>query len=316
MRISKQLSCAVCAASVAVLTMPPVVFGHDHMHRRHDQKSMTQRHNAQNLAPTEFLTQAERDLVTRVQDHLVADPALAAMESNLAIEAEIGTITLRGSLPTRADKERVISTVERVLGVERVNDELRVLDTAAVSSSTVPLQGTVRREASVTTETRVVPRSTLVAPETDQAVASFPATGSRGGQAANDSASPGSGQMAEEDRTGSSGPSGSRSISPSDTGAIDTVGRVAKPAGDYAVTAVDRGLAAQLRLTLRGNPNLPVTEENVHLVVDNGFVILQGWVPSEQDRLAIAEHVRGISGVQGIDNQLHVRSHAGTQVGR
>jgi len=159
-------------------------------------------------------------------------------------------------------------------------------------------------------------RSTLVAPQIDRPATSFPATGSRGSQAADDQASPGSGQMAEEDRTGSSGPSGTRSTSPLNTGAIDTIGRVTKPAGDYAVTEVDRGLASQLRLALNGHPNLPVTEENVHLVVDNGFVTLQGWVPSEQDRMAIAEHVRGVSGVQGIDNQLRVRSHASAQAGR
>jgi len=309
MRIPKQLYCAVCAAGVAILTMPPVAFGHD-------QRSMTRRHDAQNLAPTEFFTQAERDLVARVQDHLAADPSLAPVASNLAIDAEIGTITLRGSLPTQADKERVISKVERVLGVERVKDEIRITNSASVSPSVVPSRETVPREASVTTGTRVGPRSAVVAPGPQRTVTSFPATGSRGGRAADDQASPGSGQMAEEDRTGTSGPSGTRSTSPLNTGAIDTIGRVTKPAGDYAVTEVDRGLASQLRLALSGHPNMPVTEENVHLVVDNGFVTLQGWVPSEQDRLAIAEHVRGISGVQGIDNQLLVRPHRGAQAGR
>jgi osmotically-inducible protein OsmY len=121
--------------------------------------------------------------------------------------------------------------------------------------------------------------------------------------------------MAEEDRTGSTGPSGSRNTSPTASGAIDTIGRVAKPAGDYAVTEVDRGLASQIRVMLNANPNLPVTEDNVHLVVDNGYVTLEGWVPSDQDRLAVAERVSRINGVQGIDNQLRVGSGAGV-VGR
>jgi len=116
--------------------------------------------------------------------------------------------------------------------------------------------------------------------------------------------------MSEEDRTGSTGPSGTRSTSPTNTGAIDAEGRVAKPAGDSAVTEVDRGLASQIRTSLTGNPNFLATPDNVHLVVNNGFVTLQGWVPSEEDRLAIAAHVQKQAGVQGLNNQLRVRQGA------
>src|SRR5262245_27674092 len=76
----------------------------------------------------------------------------------------------------------------------------------------------------------------------------------RGSAAPDGSATTGSGIMSEEDRTGSTGPSGTRSTSPTNTGAIDAEGRVAKPAGDSAVTEVDRGLAAQIRTSLTGNP--------------------------------------------------------------
>lgn len=119
---------------------------------------------------------------------------------------------------------------------------------------------------------------------------------------------PGSGQMAEEDRTGTTGPSGSRSTSVLNTGAIDTIGRVTKSAGDEAVTEVDRALVSEIRVALRGNPEFAATEENVHLVVNNGIVTLQGWVPNEQDRRAIAERVAKQSGVQELHTQLVVRS--------
>jgi len=129
-------------------------------------------------------------------------------------------------------------------------------------------------------------------------------------------AAPGSGIMSEEDHTGSTGPSGTRSTSPTNTGAIDTEGRVAKPAGDSAVTEVDRGLASQIRTSLTGNPNFVATPDNVHLIVNNGFVTLQGWVPSEQDRLAIAAHVQKQTGVQGINNRLRVRPAADVRSNR
>jgi osmotically-inducible protein OsmY len=137
---------------------------------------------------------------------------------------------------------------------------------------------------------------------------SFPATDNRGVATPDDQALPGSGKMAEEDRTGSSGPSGTRSTSVPNTGAVDAAGRVAKPAGDEAVTEVDRGLASGIRSSLLGHPDFSGSGENIHLIVNNGFVTIQGWVPSEQDRRTIADRIQEQAGVQGIDNQLLVRS--------
>jgi osmotically-inducible protein OsmY len=139
---------------------------------------------------------------------------------------------------------------------------------------------------------------------------------SRGSAAPDGSTATGSGVMSEEDRTGSTGPSGTRSTSPTNTGAIDAEGRVAKPAGDSAVTEVDRGLAAQIRNSLTGNPDFLATPDNVHLTVNNGFVTLQGWVPNEQDRVAIAAHVQKQTGVQGVNNRLRVRPAADVRSNR
>jgi len=137
---------------------------------------------------------------------------------------------------------------------------------------------------------------------------SFPATDNRGVPIPDDQALPGSGKMAEEDRTGSIGPSGTRSTSIPNTGAVDTAGRVTKPVGDEAVTEVDRGLASEIRSSLLGHPDFSGSEKNVHLIVNNGFVTIKGWVPSEQDRRAIADRIHKQAGVQGVDNQLVVRS--------
>jgi|GEM_PF-5874848 len=306
MRTPKRLSYAICVASVAALTSPSAAFSYDYNYQDQSYGKIARPQYAQNFAPSEFFSQAERDLVARVRDNLVADPVLAPVSKDVAIEANVGTITLRGSIPTQADKERLTKTVGQVLGVEHVKDEVRVTNTASMTPSSARLHETTKPAAVASTETTAAPRGAFIAPP----VSSFPATGGRGLRALDDQAQPGSGRMAEEDRTGTTGPSGTRSSSAFSTGAVDTIGRVAKSAGDYAVTEVDRGLASQIRLSLTGRPGLSVTEDNLHLVVDNGFVTLQGWVPSEQERLTIADAVRNISGVQGVNNRLRVRPNA------
>jgi osmotically-inducible protein OsmY len=120
--------------------------------------------------------------------------------------------------------------------------------------------------------------------------------------------------MHDEDRTGTTGPSGSRSFSTT-TGSVDPGERFAKPAGDYAVTTVDRSIAERVRTMLNGDPSLFVTPDNVHIKVDNGYVILSGWANSQQEKDLITERVQEISGVQGVDNHLQVISRTGSRSG-
>jgi osmotically-inducible protein OsmY len=117
----------------------------------------------------------------------------------------------------------------------------------------------------------------------------------------------GSGNIHEEDRTSTTGPSGSRPFATS-TGSIDASTRVAKPAGDYAVTAADRGIAIRVRSTLNCDPSLSVNDDNLRAKVDNGHLILRGWVDSQRDKNAIGAKVQELEGVQGVDNQLEVVS--------
>jgi osmotically-inducible protein OsmY len=116
--------------------------------------------------------------------------------------------------------------------------------------------------------------------------------------------------MHQEDRTSSTGPSGSRSFSTT-TSAIDSTARGAKIAGDEAVTAVDRDVAARVRTALSGDLAQPVGDENIHIRVSNGQVILQGWVKSQEEKNRISTKVAGLEGVQGLDNQLVVDARSG-----
>lgn len=303
----KQIFCVLCVTGVTAFSAPPLVSGRTRMDYQQREREVLQHHQSHNLTPTEFFTQAERDLITRVQEHLGVDPALAPIANNLTIEAEVGAISLEGTVPTQADKERLISKVEHIPGVERVNERLRITTSELSAATSLPSREVTNTGMSAA-ETSVRQERATVSSSPPPPSSSFAATGSRGSAAAGEPAMPGSGQMAKEDRTGSTGPSGSRSTSVLNTGAIDTFGRVTKSAGDEAVTEVDRALASEIRVALRGNPEFAATEENVHLVVNNGIVTLQGWVPSEQDRRAIAERVANQSGVQELHNQLVVQS--------
>jgi hypothetical protein len=115
---------------------------------------------------------------------------------------------------------------------------------------------------------------------------------------------PGSGEMKTTDRNGTTGPSGSRAFSTAG-GAIDAIARVAKPAGDYAATGIDRDLAALIRTTVVGDPELALWMDNsFRIIVDNGAVTLLGQVMNARVKEQITAKVKAVTGVQSVDNQL------------
>ena len=115
---------------------------------------------------------------------------------------------------------------------------------------------------------------------------------------------PGSGEMATTDRTGTTGPSGSEAFS-IDSGAVDAIERMAKPAGDYAVTDTDRDLAARIRTAVEGDSELaPLVDNTFRVQVDNGTVTLLGEVRNAHAKEQINAKVAAIAGAQSVDNKL------------
>ena len=115
---------------------------------------------------------------------------------------------------------------------------------------------------------------------------------------------PGSGEMETTDRTGTTGPSGSEAFSV-ESGAVDAIGRMAKPAGDFAATDTDRDLAARIRVAVEGDPTLaPLIDHSFHIAVDNGAVMLQGKVRNEQAKEQINAKVTEIAGSHLVENNL------------
>jgi hypothetical protein len=115
---------------------------------------------------------------------------------------------------------------------------------------------------------------------------------------------PGSGEMEITDRTGTTGPSGSEAFS-IDSGAVDAIERMAKPAGDYAVTDTDRDLAARIRIAVEGDPALaPLVDGSFHVTVDNGAVTLLGEVRDARAKGQIDAKIATLAGVRSMANDL------------
>jgi len=287
------------ASSPYAAFLLPVGMGGERM--RHPRGSSA----AQNLSPDEFFTQAERDLVVLVRDNLAADPAVASVATDLEIGAEQGVVTVRGTVPDTRARDLIVAKVEGLTGVTRVDDRLRVTEsTAGMTRDRVATDTMAENSSYGSSSTRQsMPEATPQTPP----VTGFPATGDRGAAVTSDQALTGSGSMQEEDRTGTTAPAGSSSTSTLSSGPVDAISRTAKPAGDYAVTEVDRGLVGLIRSGFINHPDLLATEDNLHIKVDNGLVTLTGWARSETERQMIENKVREVPGVQGITNQLVVR---------
>lgn len=115
---------------------------------------------------------------------------------------------------------------------------------------------------------------------------------------------PGRGEMETTDRMGTTGPSGSEAFS-IHSGAVDAIGRIAKPAGDYAATDNDRELAARIRVAVQSDPALaPLIDHSFRIAVDNGTVRLQGKVRTEQAKEQINTKVTEMAGSHPVENNL------------
>lgn len=71
-------------------------------------------------------SQTDQDLTQMVRQAVLADAQLAAVGSNLQITVANGTVTLRGTVRTQADKDAVANKARAVPGVQNVKNELTV----------------------------------------------------------------------------------------------------------------------------------------------------------------------------------------------
>jgi len=71
-------------------------------------------------------------------------------------------------------------------------------------------------------------------------------------------------------------------------------------------TGNDQVLITNIRQSLNNNPNLAEVLPNIQVSAQNGTIILNGTVPSEQQKQAVETMVKSTSGVLNVNNQLQV----------
>jgi osmotically-inducible protein OsmY len=307
------LRTVVGLAGASLLIVPATTLG--------DTYSRSATYGRHDLSSDQFVTQAERDLAERVRADLSVNPALASAIPHLRIGVDQGRVTLQGPVQNEQTREQILARARQTLGVTQVRNELQTVGDRVASETPgeqPPAEATTQERVLRDQEARdreqgPTRRGTTAGVVTgsdragDRLPARYPAMGSQERTAVGDPHLPGSGSMHESDRTGTTGPTGTRSFTPN-SGSVDPLARTTKPAGDYAKTTADRNIAAAVRLALNGNPAFAVTDENVHVTVDNGEVTLQGWVRNEGERRAITTTVGEVAGVQRVNNRLQVRS--------
>jgi osmotically-inducible protein OsmY len=148
MQKTQKLRRAVLVVSVSsALALPALGYGHSGTDELPSDKSVHSSSNAgpessahkreavggksasrtrNNLAPSEFFTQADRDLVRRVREDLRADPSLVASAQKLDITARQGDVLLRGTVKDEQEKIAMTTKAQQIMGVERVESQLQV----------------------------------------------------------------------------------------------------------------------------------------------------------------------------------------------
>jgi trimeric autotransporter adhesin len=102
----------------------------------------------------------------------------------------------------------------------------------------------------------------------------------------------------------------SRTYSP-DYSSSSTANQTYSPSYSQNSTSVkttgnDQVLITNIRQSLNNNPNLAEVLPNIQVSAQNGTIILNGTVPSEQQKQAVETMVKSTSGVLNVNNQLQV----------
>jgi hypothetical protein len=81
------------------------------------------------------------------------------------------------------------------------------------------------------------------------------------------------------------------------------------PEAPPPVSSLDIAVGKSISRLLKTDPSVRSISGNVEASIEKGVVTLRGSVPTEHDRLLIAERVSSLPGVDRVDNQLGVDYH-------
>jgi hyperosmotically inducible periplasmic protein len=82
-----------------------------------------------------YSNDADRALVSRIQQSLSSYGSLATTASQLNISSQSGAVTVSGQVPTQQDRDMIDAVVRNTTGVSSVNDEMRVLNATGQTES-------------------------------------------------------------------------------------------------------------------------------------------------------------------------------------
>lgn len=80
--------------------------------------------------------------------------------------------------------------------------------------------------------------------------------------------------------------------------------------GDKFTNNNDRQLLQRIREILIRDPNLTADARAIAIFVDNGNVVLTGFVSSDKQRVLLVNKIRPLNGVRNIDNRLKANAQA------
>jgi osmotically-inducible protein OsmY len=72
------------------------------------------------------MTEADRNLNTRIREALNADSSLRDASQNVNIRSDSGVVTLSGTVATEKEKSDMESRLQRMAGVNRVENNLQI----------------------------------------------------------------------------------------------------------------------------------------------------------------------------------------------
>jgi hypothetical protein len=124
-------------------------------------------------------------------------------------------------------------------------------------------------------------------------------------------------QERAEDETSPDGATGTtRGMTSSNDEDSDTDNKDSdKDANDSDQSDDDQDLRQRIKQVLANDSNLAPSARRIDISVNNGRVTLQGTVRSEREKILIANKIRQLSGINGIENQIDVAADSNMNSG-
>jgi osmotically-inducible protein OsmY len=298
---------------------------------------------------TSFNSQTDSTLTSQVQQSIKNDTSLAGFSSGIMVNAQNGTITLTGSVPSEQDKQKVESMVKNTTGVVSVNNQLQVSlrptserqdqssriyhdskDQGAATPSDTSINRPTATDTSPSAGTSSFESSKPQSPTPDSGKndltsksdpTSTPSTdssklGVTGTPSSTDLAASSPNSQPSTPSTPTSERPSTRVYSgqqkdPSATGiATDATSADTLSFNVQGTTDADKSIGRQVMQELRSDATLGAMFSQIKINVDSGKVTLKGNVKSEEQKKNAESIAQKVTGVSTIDNQITVGADA------